>query len=308
MNLSPLRFPNGFPAWLIRGHGPSLLSGLLLLGTGCRSLDSGGIQDFAAGLTAAKTQTKTTFATVAKLTREDSIDFAAAQPTLKAVNLVSVPSPEAMEAWEAVFGTLERYGQHLSALSGKELTAGLEASLGSLAQRFNETGVKLKADGWLTASPQVSASLATGFSEAARLLVRARTEKRVRQVLHDTDPAMAQIFSGLADALGATSKEGLRQLVAAHAHQNQGEKQAAFLGASPTERRRLTVAFAEILATEETQDAALASLRRSLLALSEAHHALALGQPASVRALVEIVATELKHVRELQSGLKSKLN
>ena len=288
---------------------PTVFLGCSLLWTaGCRTLDSGGVQAFASGVTAAKIQTQLTFSSLAKMTREDSVDFAATQPILKATNLVSVPSTEAAAAWEDLFSVLEKYGQHLASLSAANATKSTEDSLGSLAHQFKETAGNLEREGLITGSSKNSVNLATGFSEVAGLLLRAQTQVQARRLFRDTDAAIAIIFTGLAEAIGATSKEGLRHLIYAHSDQRKAEKQLVFLGAKPAERRRVTQEFSDLLTVRETQDLALASLRRSFLALVEAHHALAQGQPFDARNANDVLESELKHAREFQAAVIAKPN
>ena len=238
----------------------------------------------------------------------ENLIFAASQPTLIAANLVSVPSAEAAAAWDDLFSVLEKYGQHLSALTGADSTRGTENSILALARQFNDTADKLKHERLISKSPEISANLATGFTEVARLILRAHAQAEARKILLNTDSTMAGVFTGLAEAIGATSKDGLRHLISAHWDQRKVEKQGAFLSANPAERRRLTLEFSELLDAREIQDLALTALRRSILALADAHHAVARGREVSLGEAVGVITLELKHARELQNQLKTKLN
>ena len=292
---------------LLRGPTGILASCVLIL-SGCRTLDPAGVESFSSGISATKAQSELAFSAIAKVTREDSIDFAANQPTLKADNLVTVPSTGAVEAWDDLFSILEKYGQHLSALTSANSAKDVENSLGMLAKQFNATSATFKQVNFIATSPQISAKLAASFDEVARLLVQTRAQAVARKIAADTDLPMMAVFHGLADGIGATRKEGLRRFVAAHWAERRGVKQVAFLEAkTDLGRRRITQEFSELLDKEETQDHVLDSLRRSLLALASAHHAIAQGHTMGLRDAIDTISIELKHARDLRDQLKAKL-
>jgi len=281
----------------------------LTLPAGCGTVvPSDSAQTFSAGVTAAKTQTHLALESVAQMTRQDSIAYASAQPTLKAANLVSSPDDETIAAWDRLLAVLEKYSQDLTTLTGGNLSQPFSDAVAGLAGQMNETSNNLKNQGLTGSSPQVSAGMATAFTEVAKVLIQARAAAEAKAVALQTDAQIGAILTGLADALGATAGDGLRHTVAAHWRDREGALQVSFLGTTDASaRQQITTAFADLLNQEEAEDLALASVRNSLLTLAEAHHALALGQEITLAGAVAAIANELKSAQAQHDQLAAKL-
>jgi hypothetical protein len=66
--------------------------------------------------------------------------------------------------------------------------------------------------------------------------------------------------------------------------------------------------FIDLLKKRDAQDELLAALRRSYLALAEAHTALAKGRATDLGSAIDIVAAELKRARDLQDQFTKTLS
>jgi hypothetical protein len=271
----------------------------LLLLAGCASLPPSEVQSFSTSVSAARNQTSLAFQGVTDLTSQSIIDYAAAQPTLTDANFLPVLPPDAVATWDATFRALQQYSQNLVLLTSPNLTKGYEDAVVSLAAQMKQTGDELHSLHVVSAEPTLSPSLAAAFTELSSLLLRAKAQHSARSIVIQSDPAVRQIFTAMAGAIGDTERTALRGTVNAHWEQNKAKLKVAFLSATPEERHSLAAQYAGLLSSEITQDLALASLQRSLLALASAHHALANGRSAALAAAISAVEQEVQHTYDL---------
>jgi hypothetical protein len=78
--------------------------------------------------------------------------------------------------------------------------------------------------------------------------------------------------------------------------------------ASESERRRIALEYSELKDKEAEQDAVLTSLQRSLLALADAHHALARDSQFDVVAAVAVIKDEAKDTKDTYDQMKKVLD
>lgn len=273
------------------------LAALLL--AGCTSLPPAQVESFSTGISAAKNQTTLAFQGVTDLTSQAIIDYAAAQPTLTDSNFMPVLPPDAVAAWDATFGALQTYSQNLVLLASPNLTKGYEDAMINLAGQMKHTGDELQSLHLVSTQPTFSPSLAAAFTELGDLLLRAKAHHSARVAIIQSDPAVRQIFTTMADTIGDTPDTALRGTVHAHWEQSKAKLKVAFLSASRDGRRSLAAQYASLLSSEVTQDLALASLQHSFLALADAHHALASGRSASLAAAIAAVEQEVQRTYDL---------
>jgi hypothetical protein len=282
------------------------LSLLAVLLVGCKTIQPGGVADFAAGISAAKGQTSLAFQGVTDLTSESIIDFAATQPTLIDTNFLPVLDPESLAVWDQVFTALQRYAQNLAVLTSPDLAKDYEDGVVNLAAEVTQVGADLKSQKMISAVPSLSPSLAAAFTELGGLLIRAKGQHDAKAVLSDTDPAIKSIFTTMADAIGASQKHNLRGTVHANWEQRKARLKGGFLEATtPAERRAIAAKYASLLNGQTTQDLALGSLQRSFLALADAHHALAQGSRPGVMAAISAVELEVQNTQNLINRFNS---
>jgi hypothetical protein len=266
---------------------------------GCASIPPAEVQTFSSGVTAAKTQTDLAFTAVTDLTSDSIIDYAAAQPTLNDTNFLPVLDPASIATWDKVFSALQEYSQNLVLLTSPGLTQGYEDAVVNLAAQATQTGEDLEHQKLTTDASSTSSSLSGAFTELGSLLLRTKSLHDAKKVLLESDPSIRTIFTTMADALGSPTNN-LRGTVHAHWEQRKAGQKVAFLEAkTAADRRTITVQYAGLLNSETTQDLALASLQRSLLALADAHHALAGNQKVAVAAAVAMVEQETQNTLNL---------
>ena len=286
-----------------------LVLALLLWAGGCTTMiPTADVASFSGGVTAAKTQTDLALAAVAAMTRQDSITYASRQKNLRASNLVSSPDPDTIASWDALFSALEKYAQDLNSLAAGGDTTATQASLMSLAGTFNQTAELVNRNAQTSNEPQVTAGVATAFAEAAKVFESAYGQKKALELAAAADPHIAQILNGLADAIGATQSDGLRATIAAHWRDREAALQVQFLQTlDPNARLAIVQAFAGLLDQASAQDLALASVRRSLLALAVVHHALAAGHPATMAGALGTISDELQNAQAFYRQVSANL-
>lgn len=273
---------------------------VLMAIVGCSSIDPSRIESFSLGVTAAKTQTAATFEGVTDLTSDAIIDYAATQPTLNDESVFVVLDPESVAAWNRVFSALEKYSQDLLLLTSANLTKEYKDATVNLAEGIKNTGEKLKDAKLVSGAPDVSAFLSTAFTKLGDLLLRAKAQSDAKRILTVTDPTVREIFVQMADAIDPSGTgHGIRGTVRAHWDQRKGELTRAFLRADGPERRKLVIRYVDLVRQQRTQDIVLSSLRRSFLALADAHHALANGRNVGVAEAISIVQGEVKDTQNL---------
>ena len=171
----------------------------------------------------------------------------------------------------------------------------------NLAGQMKHTGDELQSLHLVSNQPTFSPSLAAAFTELGDLLLRAKAHHSARVAIIQSDPAVRQIFTTMADTIGDTQNTALRGTVHAHWEQTKAKLKVAFLSASRDGRRSLAAQYASLLSSEVTQDLALASLQHSFLALADAHHALASGRSASLAVAIAAVEQEVQRTYDLFS-------
>jgi hypothetical protein len=282
-------------------------AGLALLAAGCATVDPTAVASFSNSVTAVKTQTDDALNSVAGLTRDASINYAATQPTLAEANFVVTPTADTISEWDGALSTIETYSQNLSALLSPEAVQDFDVAATNLYNQFVQTADRLKSNSFQSQA-NVGALLATAFTEAGGAIMRAREEATAVKVAHATDTNIASICNLLAAELGADRNTiGLRRTV----YETVWTPRLAALAepflraTNTTEKVALSQQYANLLAMRDAEDQILAGLRRSILLLSDAHHTLAQGKPASIQADLNVIAGEIQHTRELYSQFSS---
>jgi hypothetical protein len=290
-----------------RGHTFLFAAATGLLLAACSSVPSDKLAVFSQGVTTAKTQANTAFTAVNTLTSGVIIDYAAKQDTLSDKNFFAVLDAPSVAKWDQVFSALEKYSQSLILLTSTDITKEYKSATVDLASQINGTSAKLQKEGFTSAAPQLSAGIATAFAELGNVLIKAKASADAKQTIRQLDPAVRTIFNDMADAIGATSKDGIRSTVYRNWEDLKAHKKDDFLNADAAKRHDIAVAYAEIKDKQTAQDLALASLQRSLRALADAHHALAQDSKFEVDAAVAVVKSEADDTKDIYNRMNTAL-
>jgi hypothetical protein len=276
--------------------------------SGCATMDSTSVTNFATSVTAVKTQADDALNSVASLTRGASVTYAASQPTLNEANFVYTPTEATISEWDGAFSSLETYAQNLSALLSPNAANNFDVAATNLYNQFNQTAQSLHANG-INSGIETSPLLATAFTQVANAIISAKEQATAFKVASATDTNIATICDLFATEIGADpTAPGLRKTVYETVWTPRlASLSTSFLAATNTFAVKLSLSqqYSDALAAREAQDQILAGLRRSILALSDAHHTLAQGKPASIQADLAVVESEIQQSRNLYNQFSS---
>jgi hypothetical protein len=275
-----------------------------LLLAGCSSVPSDKLSAFSTGVTTAKGQVNTAFAAVNVVTADEVIEFAANQQKLLDENFYAVLDPAAIAKWNAAFDGLSKYSQSLVVLTSPDITKDYKTATAGLASQISETGDKLNKAGLTSSAPSLSPGVATAFAELGNLILKAKASKDAKTIVQKTDPTVARIFHTMADSV-----DTIRGTVHANWTSKKKHKAAEFNPKAPeADRKKVALEYSDLKDKEAEQDSALASLQRSLLALADAHHALARDSQYDVVAAVAVVKDEAKDTKDIYDQMKKALD
>jgi hypothetical protein len=281
---------------------------LLLINSGCKTMDSTAVTNFATSVTAVKTQSDDALNAVAALTRDASVNYAASQPNLAEVNFVITPTGDTISEWDGAFSAIETYAQNLSTLLSPDAAKNFDVAATNLFEQFNQTANRLNANG-INSQAGVSALLATAFTQTADAIIKAKEQATAVKLASATDTNIASICALFADEIGAdrVTAPGLRKTLyeIVWTPRLASLTEPYLTAKTSADRVAICQQYADLLAKRDAQDQILAGLRRSILALSAAHHTLAQGKPASIQADLAVIASEIQHTRDLYSQFSS---
>jgi hypothetical protein len=278
---------------------------LAMVLAGCKTVNSSAASKFATGVLEVRSQADTALTTAATLTRNEGLAYVAAQPTLSETDFVETPPGDVIAAWDDALFTLENYALNLAALSSPDAVKNFDAAATNLLGQFTLTAGQLGQNS-LQTSPEVSASLAAAFATVGHLIVLESAQASAHRISLATDVQIGNILTLLAQEIGSDHESvGLRTTIYRTWNAKKDGLTGDFLRAKdPAAKRAVAQQYADILAEREEEDRALLGLQRSLVALKDAHHALAEGDPALVASSLAIVSNELQRTQNAggQSG------
>lgn len=191
-------------------------------------------------------------------------------PNLREDDFPLALAPDDIEQWSNAFGALDRYLATVQKLVDPARATATADNLDGLAKELREGPLGLKLPGAATAA----------FSTFAGALVQARAERSATGVMRRVDPAFTEVMSGMADAVGADDKSGLRQTIRLYWAGKLANLRTAYAAVPPgpaDARKAIVLKFTKAMDDRDTQLRDLGGLRTSLLALGEAHSAAARG-------------------------------
>ena len=200
------------------------------------------------------------------------------------------------------------YAQHLQALTAPDLTKTFEDQAVSLGTELQILGHHLKDSRFIGKAPEISPGIAAGVTELGRSMIRAKAEHDAAHVAKAANSNIVATLHLMAGSLGETEKSGLRGTVREHWLGRLGEKKGEFKKQTDAAgKRHVATEFVAQMAERDAQDAALASMRRSLLSLADLHQALANGESLTALQLAQEISDEVKATRDIFSQFKAKL-
>lgn len=264
--------------------------------TGCSTVDSTSATSFGSAATATSQQADTAFAQINTLTSQSVIENAAQQPTLSSKNFYKVVPPEVIANWDNAFSSMAAYAQAINTLSSSANSESTATAVGGLATTIES---QTKSD----TLPGLSAT----FVSVAGALEKAKFGHDAYEVTVATDPDIQTIIQKMADEIGSSNKTALRGTVWGN-YQSYvlGPLQENFTSASDADKLNLAKQFSAALDQRAAADLQLTSLRRSILALGAAHHAMATKSSMDFVTALTTINQQLSLAQKTYSEVKGK--
>src|SRR5260221_3970283 len=144
----------------------ALIGAVLLLMTGCTTVQPAQVESFHQGVDTVKLQLDTTFATINQMVTQDEIDRAVTLPILKDEDVAVVLRSEDIDKWDTAFAMIDRYAANLTLLISPDNANDFGTATEGLAAALNQLDPR--------ALP--SAGVSTAFAELGRLLIEVKAE------------------------------------------------------------------------------------------------------------------------------------
>jgi hypothetical protein len=285
-----------------------LAIGLIFLWVGCKIINSTSASKFATSVGTVRTQANGELTTAATMTRDAGLVYVVSRPTLTEADFAETPTADIIAQWDNVLLTIETYALNLAALSSPDATKNFDVAATNLFNQFAQTAISLNQSG-SQSFPQSSGEIASAFSEVAHLILAAKAQADARKIAKATDPQIANILNLLAAEIGEDhSNACLRTTIYQTWNVDKNTLTSSFLRAKDlSAKKSVAQQYANILAERAEQDESLNALRQSLLALRDAHHALAQGDQTSLAASLSIVSNEIQRTQDLYNQLNTDL-
>ena len=202
--------------------------------------------------------------------------------------------------WQRIFSALEEYSSNLASLVSDQRA---EES----ATSFQKLGNGI-VDGQLgrftgLAENGTTKSALGLMSQWAGKLMAAKTQQSAREIMLDTDPEIRAILVHLGDAIGTADDEGLRGMVASAQIKKLAPLVSQYARAAAVKDVALQSELIERFLVQRSKDQeqldGLATVRRSLLRLADAHSAAAQGKEVSLAARLDEISENLGTVKAL---------
>ena len=282
--------------------------GLAIIVCGCKSIDPASVNNFATSVSAVKTQADQALSAASALTLNESVAYAAQQPSLQEADFVETPAADTIAQWDNALTSLESYANNLSSIVSPAAANNFEVTATNLFNQFSQTAADLNLASKNGSNPNSHdfALLATSFTGIAEAIISAREQATAVKVAAATDVTVSNVCQILADEIGADNVNvpGLRKtLVEAVWRPEMAKVEVSFKASG--DKLAVSQQFADLITKRDTEDQILASLRQSLLHLAAAHHSLAQGQYGSIQADLNVVASEIQHAQTLYSEFSS---
>jgi hypothetical protein len=250
---------------------------------------------FRNGVATAKRQVQESFVEVNSAVREAQLDGA---PLLPALSEDRFPAPlldDDVARWSKALSLIEAYAAALQQLLAPEQRAVVEQSLKQIGEQIQRQ------------SSDVPAGVAAAFQRFGGAMTQIYAEQEALSTVRRFDPHAQEIFRSLAMVIGGDAQSGIRATVS-HAWstrltyvESEFLDRAQSSAANARKRKREVAArYVAMMELRAKHDASLVALQESLLALADAHAAIAAGDEPSAEALLAIVRDEYQGFQQAQ--------
>lgn len=223
------------------------------------------------GLSLTSEQAAAAFAAANTTARDLDVQRALANPApnLREEDFPLALAPEDIAKWANAFTALDTYLGAVQSLVDPARATATADRLDGLAAQLREGPAHLA----------LPAEASGAFATLAGALVQLRGEREATAIMRRVDPAFSAVMGGLADAIGADDRSGLRGTARIYWAGRLSALRVAYAELAPNSSARQTTmrSFIAAMDARDAQLQNLARLRASVLALGEAHSAAARG-------------------------------
>jgi hypothetical protein len=262
------------------------------------------VSKFSEGVAQTQTQAQAAFHDSNALARDESIEYviATTRPGITEKDFAPALDPAAVAAWDAAFTAIESYASALEQLLSKDQTTQFTAAAVALGAELRTGQI----------GAEVSPGVATAFTQLGEVLLTMEAQKDARTAMRKADPAIRDILTAMAGALGASNLQGLRGTVWLN-WQDKLDKGPVEAYAEAVknhnnldQKRTAANAYVQMLSQRDAQLTSLTNLRQSLLLLADAHSAAANGSPLNVAGLIALISQQTDETKSLLDQFSGK--
>ncbi|QND79582.1 hypothetical protein H4W19_14710 [Pseudoxanthomonas mexicana] len=229
------------------------------------------------GIAATRAQANISFNASNDLVREQAVarKISLTDRTISESDFPILIARETTEQWASAFDSLDAYSSAIQSLADGSRAQETGNVVSELAKNLND----------LSTQSAVPPNVAGAVSAWASALLQLRSEKRATEIMRATDEKFRNVITHMADAIGTSPTDlGSLQLVVDSNWTNSVllmiENRYMALAVGDPQRENVARSYIAAISTRDAQLANLSQLRRSLLALADAHTAAANGRPA----------------------------
>jgi hypothetical protein len=273
----------------------AIFYGVLLLSAGCTTVPPAQVETFHQGVSSAKLQMDTAFASINQLVTEDEIDRATTLQTIDESDIIVVLDADDIGKWDNALSKIEQYAANLSLLLSPDNANNFGTATENLAAQLAKTD----------ANAVPSGAISTAFAELSRILIQVKEQHDAIEVARTADPGVQAVFQKMEDAIGATSDTGLRGTARSHWDTRFGIQINQFQKAQQSAKRAIVTDLISLRDQRDAQDLQLEMLRQSFINLGTAHAALARGSMVDLNGAIALVQQELAATRALADKFNS---
>jgi hypothetical protein len=271
---------------------------------GCAGPTQKSVSDWHDAVVAVRDQSGTTFRGVNDLVRGAEIRRAPTLSQLRESDFQPGLDAQSIAAWNSALDSLIAYSAALSSLLNPELATGLGDSTKSLGEAIatsSHSAVLDKQPGLASAVGKLGAKLVSLTAGQNAKTIMAQTNGAVNDVLDH----MARMIND--ESGGQVS--GIYPTVHTNGTKKADDVRGEFLKAkTPEEKRDVATRYVAALEERDAADAALLSLRASILELAAAHSRAAAGGPMDTSALIANIREQTAFFKEVLTDLKPAKN
>jgi hypothetical protein len=276
----------------------------LFLVSACTTVPPDTVTAFSVGVADVRTQSETVFQSANRLARDASIKFVLSSPLpgLSEDRFVVAVKASDIAQWDNAFAGLQTYAQALQSLLSPEKSKAASDAAVELATELKQGH----------ANKELPAGVATAFTQIGEIAIQAAQQHNALLAMQKADPSVRQALTAMANAIGQDPRgkspaqmrdTGLMGTVYSNWQDALGPSIIQFAtataGGAEADRKAALDEYLQFLDRRDAELDALASLRRSLVLLADAHSAASRGQQQDTTALIMLISQQLDETQSL---------